>query len=54
MWLWACLLAISASSLRLASGESDDSQTEFFLPYSETEDVDFSFSRPGGQGCWMW
>jgi hypothetical protein len=31
-----------------------DLQTEFFLPYSVTEDVDFSISRPGGFGCYQW
>ena len=36
------------------SSEFDDVQTEFFLPYSETEDVDFSIVRPGGMGCYMW
>ena len=31
-----------------------DLQTEFYLPYSTTEDVDFSLSRPGGFGCYQW
>jgi hypothetical protein len=31
-----------------------DLQTEFYLPYSVTEDVDFSISRPGGFGCYQW
>jgi hypothetical protein len=31
-----------------------DLQTEFYLPYSVTEDVDFSLSRPGGFGCYQW
>ena len=31
-----------------------DLQTEFFLPYSVTEDVDFSIARPGGFGCYQW
>ena len=31
-----------------------DLQTEFYLPYSVTEDVDFSISRPGGYGCYQW
>jgi len=31
-----------------------DIQTEFYLPYSETEDVDFSLTRPMGFGCYQW
>jgi len=31
-----------------------DIQTEFYLPYSETEDVDFSITRPMGFGCYQW
>eukprot|EP00096_Caligus_rogercresseyi_P015821 TRINITY_DN829_c0_g1_i4.p1 TRINITY_DN829_c0_g1~~TRINITY_DN829_c0_g1_i4.p1 ORF type:complete len:890 (-),score=177.71 TRINITY_DN829_c0_g1_i4:182-2851(-) len=42
------------SSLFLISiaGTSHSYQTEFFLPYSETEDVDFSISR--NDGCFQW
>ena len=29
-------------------------QTEFYLPYSVSEDVDFSLSRPEGFGCYRW
>ena len=25
-----------------------------FLPYSETEDVDFTIERPGRVGCYQW
>ena len=25
-----------------------------FLPYSETEDVDFTIERPGRVGCFQW
>ena len=32
----------------------EDVQTEFYLPYSVTEDVDFSLSKPGGFGCYQW
>jgi len=31
-----------------------DIQTEFYLPYSETEDVDFSLTRSMGFGCYQW
>jgi len=37
-----------------ALAEEEDLQTEFYLPYSVTEDVDFSLSRPGGFGCFQW
>ena len=57
-----CILSI----IVLAHGEEDtevgepipeaiqDLQTEFWLPYSETEDVDFTLSRPEGYGCYQW
>ena len=32
----------------------EDVQTEFYLPYSVTEDVDFSLSKPSGFGCYQW
>ena len=31
-----------------------DLQTEFWLPYSVTEDVDFSIVRPEAYGCYQW
>ena len=31
-----------------------DLQTEFWLPYSITEDVDFTITRPEGYGCYQW
>jgi hypothetical protein len=31
-----------------------DLQTEFWLPYSVTEDVDFSILRPESYGCYQW
>jgi len=31
-----------------------DLQTEFWLPYSETEDVDFTILRPEAYGCYLW
>ena len=39
-----------------ASGDNydEDSQIEFLLPYSETEDVDFNLARPAGSGCYQW
>ena len=31
-----------------------DLQTEFWLPYSVTEDVDFTLVRPETYGCYQW
>ena len=31
-----------------------DLQTEFWLPYSVTEDVDFTILRPEAYGCYLW
>ena len=31
-----------------------DLQNEFWLPYSETEDVDFTILRPEAYGCYLW
>jgi len=38
----------------LADDPLEDVQTEFYLPYSATEDVDFSLSKPSGFGCYQW
>ena len=48
------LFALSGSRCDDDFDDGDDSQTEFYLPYSETEDVDFSLSRPSGVGCYQW
>ncbi len=46
------LLVLLAS---MALGDDlDDLQTEFILPYSETEDVDFTLVRHGAGGCYQW
>lgn len=34
--------------------DHDGIQTEFYLPYSVTEDVDFSFIGPEDNGCYQW
>lgn len=47
------VVALAATSIS-AEDDFEDGQTEFFLPYSETEDVDFHISRPGGSGCYQW
>lgn len=38
----------------LAQEDFDDEQKEFYLPYSETEDVDFSLSQETNNGCYQW
>ncbi len=50
------LLGLVLLLAALATGEDDfeDVQSEFLLPYSVTEDVDFSIPRPGSFGCWQW
>ncbi len=45
---------VTASPDADADNVADESQTEFLLPYSETEDVDFSIAKPGGSGCYQW
>ncbi len=51
-------ILLFVSFVYLAAGETpealQDIQTEFYLPYSETEDVDFSLNRPMGFGCYQW
>ena len=50
----SCLLVASNVFADEDGFEDDDVQTEFYLPYSETEDVDFSISRDAGYGCYQW
>ncbi len=49
------MLAVVAFVAVMADSDlEDDAQTEFFLPVSETEDVDFHIARPEGFGCYLW
>ena len=57
------LLTVVSLCARVAHCDGDDNddsdgfedlQTEFYLPHSETEEVDFSIVRPGGYGCYQW
>ena len=53
--LFMSLAVFLAGSVHADDDEfEDDVQTEFYLPYSETEDVDFSISRDAGYGCYQW
>ena len=57
MWkVWnLCLFVVLAIVARAEDEDAlEDVQTEFYLPYSTTEDVDFSLSKPGGFGCYQW
>ena len=57
MWLKSytiCLLFIGNQHISKAEDPLEDVQTEFYLPYSISEDVDFSLSKPGGFGCYQW
>ena len=53
MEIRAVFLLLFFAVISLAE-DFEDLQTEFYLPYSETEDVDFSIQRPGGTGCYQW
>ena len=48
---WAVALSMAMAEV---PEELEDLQTEFYLPYSVTEDVDFSVQRPSGFGCYQW
>ena len=53
----ALVLLLSTSTVLVKSDipeELEDLQTEFYMPYSETEDVDYTFTRPPGYGCYQW
>ena len=48
--LLGCLITACLSSVL---GEQEVPET-IFLPYSETEDVDFTIDRPSRVGCYQW
>jgi len=48
--LLVCLITVCLSSVL---GEQEVPET-IFLPYSETEDVDFTIDRPSRVGCYQW
>ena len=50
----AFLAVIAFASAEDDFENDDDVQTEFYLHYSETEDVDFSITRDAGYGCYQW
>ena len=53
-WLVCLLVALAFEAKCEVPEELEDLQTEFYLPYSETEDVDYTFQRPVGYGCYQW
>ena len=56
VWNLCLLVVVLAIVAKAEDGEDalEDVQTEFYLPYSTTEDVDFSLNKPGGFGCYQW
>ena len=56
--LWLCtfsiLVVVHSQEESEVPEALQDLQTEFWLPYSVTEDVDFSITRPEGYGCYQW
>ena len=40
--------------LAVVNGAEQFVPETIFLPYSETEDVDFAIERPGRVGCFQW
>ena len=56
--LWLCIFSVLVVVHSQEESEIpealQDLQTEFWLPYSVTEDVDFSITRPEGYGCYQW
>ena len=50
MQLVGLLLSLTCT---LSLGESEVPET-IYLPYSETEDVDFTIDRPTRVGCYQW
>ena len=42
-----------ATTFALVFAEQEVPET-IFLPYSETEDVDFTIDRPNKIGCYQW
>ena len=55
IWNWGLLFVVVLAVSKADDEDAlEDVQTEFYLPYSTTEDVDFSLSKPGGFGCYQW
>ena len=49
-----CILLITASSTAQDKKPIEERPDTIYLPYSETEDVDFSIDRPNNIGCYQW
>ena len=54
MCVFTALSSVSCDEESEVPEQLQDLQTEFWLPYSITEDVDFSITRPEGYGCYQW
>ena len=57
--LWAgirfeAMLQLLLLPIAVVLGAEQFAPETIFLPYSETEDVDFTIERPGRVGCYQW
>ena len=53
--MYTLLLTISLlHPLVICDEVKEETPDTIFLPYSETEDVDFTISRPSKIGCYQW
>ena len=49
-----CILLMTAGYSAQEEKPKEESPDTIYLPYSETEDVDFSIERPNNIGCYQW
>merc|ERR1712032_40434 len=59
MGLWAgirfeAMLQLLLLPIAVVLGAEQFAPETIFIPYSETEDVDFTIERPGRVGCYQW
>ena len=48
------ILLITAAATAEDQKHKEERPDTIYLPYSETEDVDFSIDRPNNIGCYQW
>ena len=49
-----CILLMTAGASSEDQKPPEERPDTIYLPYSETEDVDFSVERPNNIGCYQW
>ena len=49
-----CILLMTAGFSAEDKTPKEETPDTIYLPYSETEDVDFSIERPNNVGCYQW